>query len=249
MGNDSDFYSSELLEEPTNDLQSLSPELYEIVTSTPEENESKTYDDKHLDNEHFFKDKQDGMDGKYFTLLENIHKKFHPNPADESKDNSVEESEIHDEDNDVMHPLISLTAIKPNSMRLAITPKKYSKDSMVRLMYKRVPRNKPALMEHLDDPIIEYIQLYRIDQEHFLTNLPMGKYIVCADYKVHDVVVQHNCFETIVNRPDTNVLQGGVVAIIALAILTLVSCLGYAIYSSVSSKMKEPEDEETMSTK
>ena len=34
----------------------------------------------------------------------------------------------------------------------------------VRLMYKRVPRNKPALMEHLDDPIIEYIQLYRLDQ-------------------------------------------------------------------------------------
>jgi len=245
--NDSDFYSSEFLEEPTNDLQSLSPELYEIVTSTPEENESKTYDDKHLDNDHFFKDEHDGMDGKYYTLLENI-KKFHPEKTDDSQNNSIEESEIHDEDNDVMHPLISLTQIKPNSMRLAITPKKYSKDAMVRLMYKRVPRNKPALMEHLDDPIIEYIQLYRLDQEHFLTNLPMGKYIVCADYKVLDVVVQHNCFETIVNRPDTNVLQGGVVAIIALAILTLVSCLGYAIYHQCL-KMKEPEDEETMSTK
>ena len=31
-------------------------------------------------------------------------------------------------------------------------------------MYKRVPRNKPALMEHLEDPIIEYIQLYRLEQ-------------------------------------------------------------------------------------
>merc|ERR1719348_2795574 len=189
------------------------------------------------------------MDGKYFTLLKKFIK-FHHEKTDNSQNNSIEESEIHDEDNDWMHPLISLTAIKPNSMRLVITPKKekYSKDSMVRLMYKRVPQNKPALMEHLDDPIIEYIQLYRLDQEHFLTNLPMGKYIVCADYKVHDVVVQHNCFESIVNRPDTNVLQGGVVAIIALAILTLVSCLGYAIYHQCL-KMKEPEDEETMSTK
>ena len=60
----------------------------------------------------------------------------------------------------------------------------------VRLMYKRVPRNKPALMQHLDDPIIEYIQLYRLDQEHFLSNLPMGKYIVCADYTVRGVIVQ-----------------------------------------------------------
>ena len=57
-------------------------------------------------------------------------------------------------------------------------------------MYKRVPRNKPALMQHLDDPIIEYIQLYRLDQEHFLSNLPMGKYIVCADYTVRGVIVQ-----------------------------------------------------------
>ena len=88
----------------------------EIVTSTPEENESKTYDDKHLDNDHFIKDEHVGMDRKYFILLESIHKK------------------IQDEDNDVMHPLISLIAIKPNSMRLVITPKKekYSKDSMVR---------------------------------------------------------------------------------------------------------------------
>ena len=74
-------------------------------------------------------------------------------------------------------------------------------------MYKRVPRNKPAQMKHLNDPITEYIHLYRLDQEHFLTNLPMGKYIVCADYTIKvggvDKVVQHNCFEAFVERPDT----------------------------------------------
>merc|ERR1711941_235725 len=141
----------------SNDLHELNPELYEVVTSTPEDNESNTYDENELSDDHFdVGSSQDGMDRKYYQLLENIHKK------------------IHQEENDVMHPLISLRAIKPNSMRLAITPnpKKYDENAMVRLMYKRVPRNKPAHMKHLDDPIIEYIHLYRPDQEHFLSNLP-----------------------------------------------------------------------------
>ena len=129
--NDTEFYSSEVEEEPANHLQNLSPELYEVVTSLPEEHEAHPYDKNHLDNDHFHDGhdhEHDGMDGKYYTLLENIHKKFHDTHKDED---ITEEEEIHDEDNDVMHPLISLTAIKPNSMRLAITPKKFSKDSMV----------------------------------------------------------------------------------------------------------------------
>ena len=36
-------------------------------------------------------------------------------------------------------------------------------------------------------------------------------------------MAQHDCFETIVDRLDTNELQGGVVGIIALAIFTLVN--------------------------
>ena len=80
----------------------------------------------------------------------------------------------------------------------------------VRLMYKRVPMNKPAHIRNLDDPIVEYIHLYRPDQEHFLINLPRGKYIVCADYTMTEphsgkkIVLQHDCFETLVDRTDTN---------------------------------------------
>ena len=80
----------------------------------------------------------------------------------------------------------------------------------VRLMYKRVPMNKPAHIRNLDDPIVEYIHLYRPDQEHFLINLPRGKYIVCADYTMTEahsgkkVVLQHDCFETTVDRLDNN---------------------------------------------
>ena len=39
-------------------------------------------------------------------------------------------------------------------------------------MYERVPRNKPALQQHLTDPVIEYIPLYRGNQEHYLHRYP-----------------------------------------------------------------------------
>ena len=31
-----------------------------------------------------------------------------------------------------------------------------------------------------------------------------GKYIVCGDHSIHEVIVQHNCFETIIDRLDNN---------------------------------------------
>ena len=37
-----------------------------------------------------------------------------------------------------------------------------------------------------------------------MDNLPMGKYIVCAEARLDEDVVQNNCFETIVDRLDNN---------------------------------------------
>ena len=37
-----------------------------------------------------------------------------------------------------------------------------------------------------------------------MENLPMGKYIVCAEARLDDQVIQNNCFETIVDRLDNN---------------------------------------------
>ena len=130
--NDSQLFvsSSDLV--TSNDLDSLNPDLYEVVTSASEE--AITYDENLLDNEHYEEEGEDGMDGKYFTLLENLHKKFHHNHTHDGDHEEDEDVEIHEEDNDVMHPLISLTAIVPNSMRLAITPKKYSENSMVNIL-------------------------------------------------------------------------------------------------------------------
>jgi len=195
--------------------RTLNPALYEVVTSVEEE----AFDEE-------FEESSEGMDEKYFTLLENLRKKI---TAKETS-GSGKGREIHQEVNDVRHPLISISAIKPNSMKLLVKPKTLDINSKVRLMYKRVPRNKAAHRKHLDDPIIEIVPLYRYEQEHFIHDLPRGKYIVCGDHSILEVVVEHNCFETIIDRLDNNELQGGVVCIIALAILVFLSCNCYAVY-------------------
>jgi len=203
------------------ETETLNPNLYEVVTSAPNGGEASGTDSSDMES-----NGNGGMDEKYFALLENLRKKI----LREQANGQDEEKEIHQEENDVMHPLISLMTMKPNSMRLLVKPKTLDLNSKVRLMYKRVPRNKAAHRKHLDDPIIEIIPLYRNEQEHFINDLPRGKYIVCGDHSIQDVIVQHNCFETIVDRLDNNELQGGVVCIIALAILVFLSCNCYAIY-------------------
>lgn len=143
---------------------------------------------------------------------------------------------------DVAHPLISLMKIEPHAMKLLVKPRKFEPDTMVRLMYERVPRNKPALQRHLDDPVIEYVHVYRLDQEHYLTNLPMGKYIVCGEAQINGEVFQANCFETSIDRLDNNMLQGGVIAVIAVALLIVFCVIVYAIYHRlVLSKRKDIE--------
>jgi len=140
------------------------------------------------------------------------------------------------------HPLVSLMKIEPHAMKLLVKPRKFEPDTMVRLMYERVPRDKPALQQHLDDPVIEYVHVYRVEQEHYLTDLPMGKYIVCGEAQINGEVFQSNCFETSINRLDNNMLQGGVIAVIAVALLIVFCVILYAIYHRVVvSKKKDME--------
>jgi len=215
--------------------ETLSPALYDVVTAVPTAEEAFDTDSDDLEI-------NGGMDDKYFTLLENLRKKI----MAEKANGQSESKEIHLEENDIRHPLISLMAIKPNSMRLLVKPKTLDVHSMVRLMYKRVPRNKAPHRKHLDDPIIEIVPLYRYDQEHYIHDLPRGKYIVCGDHSIQDVIVQHNCFETIIDRLDNNELQGGVVCIIALAILVFLSCNCYAVYHRCIRTSEEAEISQQM---
>jgi len=90
-------------------------------------------------------------------------------------------------------------------MRIQIKPYIFYPDTMIRLLYERVPKNKQPHMQHLDDPVIEYIPLSRQYQDYDIENLPMGKYIVCGEAQNNGSVTQANCFQTLVDRLDNNI--------------------------------------------
>ena len=105
---------------------------------------------------------------------------------------------------DENHPLVRVLETRPHSLKLVIKPWQFKPDTMIRLLYERVPVNKGPFMLHLDDPVIEYIPLIRREQSYTLTELPMGKYIVCGEALLMGEVYQTSCFETSIQRLDTN---------------------------------------------
>jgi len=127
-------------------------------------------------------------------------------------------------------PLIAISRTDPFSVTLAVRPYSYDAYTMVRLMYERVPLSKPALPQNLDDPVIEYVPMYRGEQEHRLYNLPVGKYIICGEAFSKGTVFQANCLEARVKKNSTKELPGGVVGIIAIALLIVMVVIIYAIY-------------------
>jgi len=232
--------NDEILEEERKEMKSFNSDLYEVVTassvfsdvpseSTPENKKSSSSDPANIDD----------FEVKYENLLNNLKEKYgfpSSNIEDEylPEDPSHEAPEKHRE-----HPLITLTRIEPHAMMLLVKPQVFHPGTMVRLMYERVPRKKSPLLQHLDDPVIEYLPLYRPVQEHELSELPMGKYIVCGEAQLHGQVQQANCFETLIDRHDTNSLQSGVVGIIVVALLIVFSVLLYVIYHKLMGVKKE----------
>ena len=105
---------------------------------------------------------------------------------------------------DEKHPLLTVVDTRPHSMTLLIKTLDYKEDTMIRLLYERVSLNKGPFMLHLDDPVIEYIPLNKMAQTHTLSELPMGKYIVCGEAMVMGEVYQASCFQTNINRLDNN---------------------------------------------
>jgi len=130
---------------------------------------------------------------------------------------------------DEEHPLVTVMETQPHSMSLLIKPRNYHPDTLVRLLYERVSKQKRPIMQHLDDPVIVYIPLIRTAQKHELVELPMGKYIVCGEAMLHGEVYQTSCFETIIQRLDTNTLQSGVKVLIILSLVLVAAVIVYAI--------------------
>ena len=105
---------------------------------------------------------------------------------------------------DENHPLLTVVDTRPHSMTLLIKTLDYKEDTMIRLLYERVSLNKGPFMLHLDEPVIEFIPLIRRAQSYTLSELPMGKYIVCGEAMLMGEVYQASCFETRIERLDNN---------------------------------------------
>ena len=63
-------------------------------------------------------------------------------------------------------------------------------------------------MLHLDDPVVELFKFKPRNgaaMPKTLSDLPMGKYIVCGEARIESQVHQSNCFETLIERlePDS----------------------------------------------
>jgi len=131
-------------------------------------------------------------------------------------------------------PLLSIVEQEPHSMTIMVKPKEVKPDTMVRLSYERVPSHRKPCMAHLDDPVLQHIPLIRSSQTYILTDLPMGKYIVCGEAMDHSgSVYQESCFETRIRREDTDSLQSGVQALIVISIAIVISVIIYAILYQV----------------
>ena len=116
----------------------------------------------------------------------------------------TQENIIKNSTRDENHPMLKVMETAPHSMSLMIKPRDYKPDTMIRLLYERVPLDKGPFMLHLDDPVIVFIPLMRRAQSYTLSELPMGKYIVCGEAMVMGEVYQASCFETRIERLDNN---------------------------------------------
>ena len=116
----------------------------------------------------------------------------------------IQENIVKNSTRDENHPMLKVMETAPHSMSLIIKPRDYKPDTMIRLLYERVPYDKGPFILHLDDPVIEFIPLIRRAQSYTLSELPMGKYIVCGEAMVMREVYQASCFETRIERLDNN---------------------------------------------
>jgi len=242
----------ETLEEQTTKKEKFDSQLYDVVTVDQgmyiEPTEEK------------FNDQIEDEDQKYENLLHELQTKYGEGRANQQESgghydthydthNTYEHylTQRREHTEDMKHPLIMLMKIEPHALDLLVKPRQFERGTMVRLMYERVPRNRPPMLQHLDDPVVEYVPLHWPAQHHRLQDLPMGKYIVCGEAHREGKIIQANCFETVIDRLDNNMLQGGVVGVICVAIISIFLVIVYAIYYRLTKnkrrqeKLRDPE--------
>jgi len=232
--------NEETLEAVREQNQSFNAKLYDVVTDNVEsDNLEEDVEEEVVDE-----------DAAYQNRLAELQRKYGSKMMSEVEEEDFRFSASHEHPNDHLQgsgkmedPLIMLMKIEPHALDLLVRPRIFVPGTMVRLMYERVPRNRPPLLQHLEDPVIEYVPLHWPAQHHRLQDLPMGKYIVCGEAHKEGHVVQANCFETVIDRLDNNMLPGGVVGVICVAIISIFLVIVYAIYYRVTRESRRNEKE------
>ena len=76
----------------------------------------------------------------------------------------------------------------------------------MRLLYERVPHHYTPDLGKLDNPIVKYIQVFNtsLDVKYTISDLPKGKYIMCAQIMNNGQVFRSECIDFIIERPVTH---------------------------------------------
>jgi len=135
-------------------------------------------------------------------------------------------------------PLLAIASTGPHSLIIKIMPRKLRPDTMLHLQYERVPQHRQPAMQHLADPVEEYIPLIRTSQTFTITDLPRGKYIVCGEaMDKMGKVYQEGCLETRISQKEKKGLQTGVQVLILVSMLMMVSVILYAVMYQVCARL------------
>merc|ERR1711981_1534463 len=167
--------SEEVVEAVREHNKNFNAKLYDVVTDDIESDNMEEEDEEVEDED------------AYHNRLEELQRKYGPKMSDvDAEDFRFSATHEHPSNYPYGHgkmedPLIMLMKIEPHALDLLVRPRIFVPGTMVRLMYERVPRNRPPLLQHLDDPVIEYVPLHWPAQHHRLQDLPMGKYIACGE--------------------------------------------------------------------
>ena len=86
--------------------------------------------------------------------------------------------------------------------------------AQLHLQYERVPQHRQPAMQHLADPVEEYIPLIRTSQTFTITDLPRGKYIVCGEaMDKMGKVYQEGCLETRISQKEKKGMSQMIISI------------------------------------
>ena len=132
----------------------------------------------------------------------------------------------------------------------------------VKLLYERVPHHYIPDLGKLENPIVRYITVFNTssDVKYTISDLPKGKYIMCAQIWQDRQVQREECIDFIIERSVNHSeyrghfiriskrmklileLQTGVVVLISVSIAFVITVVFYSVVLALKNKRDHSED-------